>query len=71
METLDSTHSQMLGNQKNILVLLLLTVPGKIIQTDTYADSGRFTSYETFGTVTENDTGYILPSVHGVIMVER
>ena len=28
----------------------------------TYADSGRFTSYATFGTVTENDTGYTLPS---------
>ena len=37
------------------------TLPGKS-ETDTYADSARFTSYETFGTVTENDTGYTLPS---------
>ena len=37
------------------------TIPGKS-ESDTYADSGRFTSYATFGTVTENDTGYTLPS---------
>ena len=37
------------------------TIPGKS-ESDSYADSGRFTSYATYGTVTENDTGYTLPS---------
>ena len=31
-------------------------------QTDTYGDAGRYSSYAAYGTVTENDTGYTLPS---------
>lgn len=30
-------------------------------ESDTYGDAGRFTSYTSYGTVTENDTGYTLP----------